>query len=328
MTEIEYVNKVSATLIEASASDDMVAMAAWVSNDQDSEARLDDQGKVKGLIDFLYRNKHMSPFEHGHFTFKIDVPLFVAREFHRHRTMSYNEVSGRYTQVKPRFWRADEARVQRGKMGNYHFEPADPEITARYLKNKERGLALDWEIYMDNLDAGMAKEQAREDMPLSTMTQFYATCNPRNLMQFLMLRNDKHALKEIRDVAVQMEDILKEQMPYTYAAYAKAQEYKDANVGDLENRITQLEKALKSSESKMQFITNSLKYKTEDHNKLQKSYDKLLTDYNGRFVKEQSETEPNPNAERPLFNKEQEQLDEMLRSVRAFVDAFTKKGYK
>ena len=224
MSEVKLVKQVGVKLINTNASDDMVAMAAWVSHDADSEARLEDRGKVGGLINFLYRNRHMSPFEHGQFIFKIDVPLFVAREFHRHRTFSYNEVSGRYTQMKPRFWVGDTARVQHGKPGDYYFEDGTPEQTARYLQSKKRILQAAWDEYEARLEAGIAKEQAREDLPLSLMTQFYATVNPRNLMHFLSLRNDKHALKEIRDVAVKMEEAFAQTMPLTYAAYKAEQE--------------------------------------------------------------------------------------------------------
>lgn len=223
---IEFVNKVSVELIEASASDNMTAMAAWVSNDMDSEDRLIDRNKVAGLINFLYRNQHMSPFEHGHLTFKVDVPLFVAREWHRHRTMSYNEVSGRYTQMQPRFYMGDTARVQQGKMGNYFFVDGTTEQTERYHNRKKARIEAAWTGYLEALDDGIAKEQAREDLPLSLMTQFYATTNPRNLMQFLTLRNDKHALKEIRDAAVQMEAIFAEKMPLTYVAY-KTNDWRD-----------------------------------------------------------------------------------------------------
>jgi len=190
----------------------------------DNEARLEDRDKVEGLINFLYRNRHMSPFEHGTFIFKVDVPLFVAREFHRHRTFSYNEVSGRYTQMRPRIWQGDTARVQKGKPGDYYFEDADDEATAIYRTSKYRTVKIAWEEYQRRLDAGIAKEQAREDLPLSLMTQFYATANPRNIMQFLTLRNEKHALKEIREVAVKMEDIFADRMPLTAKAYRKSRE--------------------------------------------------------------------------------------------------------
>lgn len=216
---VELVSEVGVTLIEASASDDMVAMAAWVSHDTDSEDRLKDRAKVKGLISFLYNNKHMSPFEHGHFTFKVDVPLFVAREFMRHRTASYNEVSGRYTEMKPRFYAGDAARVQEGKPGAYYFKKGSDDQTALYRQTKRKATKKAWETYQERLEAGIAKEQAREELPLSLMTQFYVTMNPRNLMQFLTLRNDKHALKEIRDVAVKMEEIFKKQMPLTHEAF-------------------------------------------------------------------------------------------------------------
>lgn len=216
---VELVREVGVKLIDSLASDDMVAMAAWVSHDADSEERLENGAKVEGLINFLYRNKHMSPFEHGTFIFKVDVPLFVAREFHRHRTMSYNEVSGRYTEMKPRFYCGTVARVQHGKPGNYYFEDGTDEQTALYLKSKERSVQFAWDEYKMRLEAGIAKEQAREDLPLSLMTQFYATVNPRNLMQFLALRTDSHALKEIRDVAMKMEAVLEEKMPLTFNAY-------------------------------------------------------------------------------------------------------------
>jgi thymidylate synthase (FAD) len=218
---IELVDKISVELVDAAASDDMVAMAAWVSNATDEEVRLEDKDRVAGLINFLYRNRHMSPFEHGHITVKVDVPLFVAREWHRHRTQSYNEVSGRYTEMKPRFWAAPEARVQQGKMGNYFFVPGNAEQTALYRNFKFLDCEAAWKSYQRKLDWGIAKEQAREDLPLSLMTQFYATANPRNWMQFLTLRNDKHALAEIRDAAVQVEQILANVMPLTYAAYSK-----------------------------------------------------------------------------------------------------------
>lgn len=218
---MEFVSDVGVELIDALAKDDMVAMAAWVSNDADAYERLEDRDKVDGLINFLYRNRHMSPFEHGTFIFKVDVPLFVAREFMRHRTASYNEVSGRYTVMKPRFYMGDAARVQQGKMGNYYFVEGSADQTAQYIQSKKRAAKAAWFEYEYRLNSGIAKEQAREDLPLSLMTQFYVTMNPRNLMQFLALRNDKHALKEIRDVAVKMEAIFADQMPLTYAAYKK-----------------------------------------------------------------------------------------------------------
>jgi thymidylate synthase (FAD) len=220
MTEIEFVTKPSATLVQTNASDEMVAMAAWVSFDRDSEERLEDKPRMQGLINFLMREKHMSPFEHGSFTFKIDCPIFVAREFHRHRTMAYNEVSGRYTEMKPRFYVPGDSRpvVQKGKAGNYHFEedPVNLKLAQASIKVVTEQA---WAGYRAMLKDGTAKEVARMALPNNLMTQFYATVNPRNLMHFLGLRSSEQALYEIREVAYDMEVALQEAMPMTYMAW-------------------------------------------------------------------------------------------------------------
>jgi thymidylate synthase (FAD) len=221
MTEIEFVTKPSATLVQTNASDDMVAMAAWVSFDRDSEERLNNKDRMNGLINFLMREKHMSPFEHGSFTFKIDCPIFVAREFHRHRTMAYNEVSGRYTEMKPRFYTIGDDRplIQEGKAGKYKFvagTKVQTRLTRRLLNAYSRGA---YRTYLYLLEKGIAKEVARMLFPLTMMTQFYATVNPRNLMHFLGLRSSEQALYEIRLVAQDMEKALKESMPMTYEAW-------------------------------------------------------------------------------------------------------------
>lgn len=268
MSEIEFVSESTVKLVEAAASDDMVCYAAWVSNFGDPSMHEDkvkpdkyewdaydyETGKFgpspkaqawdkrqKGLINFLYQNKHMSPFEHGHFTFFIETPLFVAREFMRHRTWSYNEMSGRYTKMPARFWIGKEARTQAGKIGNYTFESGGSELTGLYWAEKERNVTRAWESYNKLLDAGIAKEQSREDMPLSLMTQFYASANPRNVMQYLALRDDKHALKEIREVAEQIRDLFAEAMPVTYEAY-KSFDWRDdkAYIKTLEAELEEL----------------------------------------------------------------------------------------
>lgn len=225
-TEIEIVDHCSATLVQSNASDDMVAMAAWVSFDRDSESRLEDRTKMHGLIKFLLREGHMSPFEHGQFTFKIDCPLFVAREFHRHRTMSYNEVSGRYTEMTPRFYVPPVYRpmVQEGKPGKYNFVRGtrlQSRVVQRILTMYSKAAYRAYEYLMSK---GVAKEVARMLLPLNLMTQFYATVNPRNLMHFLDLRTSEQALFEIRQLANDMEYCLEGQMPMTYDAWKAAKE--------------------------------------------------------------------------------------------------------
>lgn len=222
---MELVDHSTVELIKHNASDEDVAHAAWVSNFA-SEARNRDTARIGGLINFLYRNKHMSPFEHGSFTFFVDTPIFVAREFMRHRTFSYNETSGRYKELEPRFYMPDENRplVQTGKVGAYTFEPGSKDQHDAVKFYTESAYERAWWGYQAMLSEGVAKEVARNVLPLATMTQFYATANPRNVMQFLTLRNDQHALAEIRAVAEAIEAEFAKAMPLTYNAYREARE--------------------------------------------------------------------------------------------------------
>lgn len=225
---MEFDNKMRVELIKSNASDIDVARAAWVSN-YGEDAREKDAGRIEGLINYLYKNSHLSPFEHGSFTFFLNVPIFVAREFMRHRTFSFNEISGRYTELKPKFYvpSTDRPVVQKGKVGNYHFEP-DIALNGISQQLSRTAYENSWDSYQRQLEAGVAREVARNVLPVGIYTQFYATCNPRNLMQFLTLRNASNALFEIRDVAEQMEELFELQMPLTWKAFAKVRD--DATV--------------------------------------------------------------------------------------------------
>lgn len=273
---IEFVSKSTVELVRASASDKDVALAAWVSNfaktdipvvipsDSDIKYYTDyvNRGntdaanqwypnvkpyldRVGGLINFLYRERHMSPFEHGSFTFYIDTPIFVAREFMRHRTFSYNETSGRYKELSPRFYLITDDRPlsQKGKVGAYRFEEGTPEQYGNVYANTTLSYVNAWQSYQNMLEKGVAKEVARNVLPVGTMTQFYATANPRNIMQFLMLRNDPNALKEIRDVAVKIEEKFAQAMPLTYEAFKKY-DWRDekAELVALREKVSNLEK--------------------------------------------------------------------------------------
>jgi len=219
---IETVEHSTVDLIKTNASDEDVAYAAWVSN-FGGAARKRDTSNIGKLIDFLYSNQHMSPFEHGSFTIFVDTPIFVAREFMRHRTFSYNETSGRYKELEPRFYLPRQGRplIQVGKPGAYTFETGSDNQYAYMTASQVNFFRRAWTTYQNQLGMGIAKEVSRNVLPLATMTQFYATTNPRNLMQFLTLRNDEHALDEIRSVAEAMEHILASAMPLTYNVYAR-----------------------------------------------------------------------------------------------------------
>ncbi len=220
---IEYVNNSGVELIKTNATDDDVALAAWVSNNLDSQERLENRDRVKGLINYLYREQHMSPFEHGSFTFKVDCPIFVTREFQRHRTWSYNEVSGRYTELAPRFYLPARERplTQQGKIGKYYFTPGTDEQFVKMISRKTSSIENSWYGYQEQLDMGIAREVARNELPLSIMTQFYATANPRNVMQFLILRTAPNALYEIREVADKIEEHFAATMPITHDIFAE-----------------------------------------------------------------------------------------------------------
>ena len=256
MSLIEYDGVLRVELIKHNVSDLDVARAAWVSN-LGEEAKEKESDGVEGLINFLYRNKHMSPFEHGGFTFFVDVPIFVAREFMRHRTFSYNEVSGRYKELTPRFYlpKDDRPLVQTGKIGSYNFIPGSPgqhDLTHTHAK---AAYEQAWFSYRETLDQGVAREVARNVLPVGIYTQFYATCNLRNLMQFLVLRNSGDALTEIRDIAEQMEDYLEECAPFTYKAYRAGREAAETDYKalyeELLDRYNSLEKQLEGAQLAM-----------------------------------------------------------------------------
>ena len=208
-------------LVDFMGGDDSVAMSAWISFNNDNEERLQDRNKVNGLINFLYRNGHHTPFESSVFTFRVETPMFVVREVQRHRSQSMNEWSGRYSKMLPNFYTPSSERpiVQHGKAGDYSFIEGSPEQYAMVDTAHVEMYTRAWNLYEEMLDAGIAKEVARMHLPLATYSQLYITVNARNLMHFLNLRTHEQALYEIREVANQMETHLRDRMPYTYAAW-------------------------------------------------------------------------------------------------------------
>lgn len=222
---IELINHSTVELIKTNASDEDVAYAAWVSNFAD-EARARDTARIAGLINFLYREQHTSPFEHGSYTFFVDTPIFVAREYMRHRTWSYNETSGRYMEMKPRFYIPNSERplVQSGKIGAYKHVPGTDAQYDLMHSLQSRHFEDAWVRYQQQLQAGVAREVARNVLPLATMTQFYATANPLNVLKFFILRSEEQALFEIREVSTLQEAMFKEAMPLTYAAFDSTRE--------------------------------------------------------------------------------------------------------
>lgn len=216
---MNFTSDIQCELVDACASDLAVVNAARISFDHEHPQMKEGDDK---LISFLLRNRHMSPFEHGYFKFRIEAPIFVFREHHRHRVgQSYNEMSGRYTELESKFYIPETARTQEGKPGQYTFVEQDPksEITSIMHEVMIESYEHAWESYQFLLRTGVAKEQARMVLPVGIFSKMIWSCNPRSLMHFLGLRLAPNAQKEIRMVAQAAEKHLKDLMPVTYQAF-------------------------------------------------------------------------------------------------------------
>jgi thymidylate synthase (FAD) len=203
----------------ALASDLAVVNGARVSFNEASQEMTD---RDAGLIRFLMRERHGSPFEHGYFRFIVKAPLFVVREHHRHRAgHSYNEWSGRYAKMEAEFYVPEFVRTQVGKPGAYTFEPVDDDRRDAARQEIEENADRAFEAYERLLEQGVAKEVARTVLPLSTYTKYYWSCNPRSLMHFCGLRNHEAAQYEIREYAAAAESFLERLMPASHASFVE-----------------------------------------------------------------------------------------------------------
>jgi thymidylate synthase (FAD) len=175
----------------------------------------------EGLIRFLMRDRHGTPFEHNSFRFHIRCPIFVAREWFRHRIGSFNEFSMRYAKATDDFYvpEAEDVRSQVGKPGAYSFEPVDPELAERTRSELQEVYDHAYSTYESLVEAGVARELARLAIPVGAYTEFYWTVNARALMNFVSLRNAETAQREIRRYAEAVETFFAEKMPVTHAAF-------------------------------------------------------------------------------------------------------------
>jgi thymidylate synthase (FAD) len=176
-----------------------------------------------GLIRFLMRERHGSPFEHNAFRFHIRTPIFVAREWFRHRFSSFNEESARYHQLDPDFYSPSPraVRTQVGKPGSYTFEPTEEPVAQETIATFRRINDQLYAEYEALIQKGVAKELARAVLPFGIYTQFYWTVNARSLMNFLSLRNAENAQYEIRTYAQAVELLFARKMPVTYESFVQ-----------------------------------------------------------------------------------------------------------
>jgi thymidylate synthase (FAD) len=175
----------------------------------------------EGLIRFLMRDRHGSPFEHNAFRFHIRCPIFVAREWFRHRIGSFNEFSMRYAKATDVFYvpEADDVRTQVGKPGAYTFESVEPELAEETRDELQALYEQAYATYARLVEKGVARELARSVIPVGAYTQFFWTVNARALMNFVSLRNSEFAQLEIRRYAEAVEAFFAEKMPVTHAAF-------------------------------------------------------------------------------------------------------------
>ncbi len=174
----------------------------------------------KKLIDYLLKHSHLTPFEHAVFKFHVAAPIFVARQWFRHRFAAYNEISFRYTEVKdyfymPELWRGQDKKNKQGSTDAASLDQKP--LHDMFAKQVEACLAT----YKKMIEQGVAREMARMILPVNLYTEFYWTVNARSLMNFVALRADGHAQWEIQQYGEAMARAFKETMPWTYAAFLR-----------------------------------------------------------------------------------------------------------
>ncbi len=205
--------------LDAVMADDLsVVNAARVSFARRKEAM---DASDEGLIRFLMRERHGTPFEHNSFRFHIRCPIFVAREWFRHRIGSFNEFSMRYAKATDDFYvpAPEDVRTQVGKPGAYTFETVEPELAESTRETLESVYRTAYAAYEELVEAGIAREIARCVLPVGAYTEFFWTVNARALMNFVSLRAAETAQREIRRYAEAVESFLAERMPVTHAAF-------------------------------------------------------------------------------------------------------------
>jgi len=207
-------------LVDYLGGDARIVQAARVSYGAGTKTVREDAG----LIDYLLRNEHTSPLEQVVLTFHIKMPIFVARQWIRHRTARVNEISGRYSEMKDEFWLPRPEAVARQSKDNKQgreAEPMPPDQAAEAIAILERGQHEAYSSYRELLDSGVARELARVNLPLSMYTEWYWQMDLHNLFRFLSLRLDAHAQREIREYAAVIFEMAKKVAPSACASFER-----------------------------------------------------------------------------------------------------------
>jgi thymidylate synthase (FAD) len=219
MIEIPVLDKGFVALEGSFAHDLSVVNSARVSFNTHHEAM---QAGDDKLIAFLMKNRHGTPFEQNFFQFRVKAPIFVFREWHRHRIgVSINEWSARYSELKGEFYipKVEDVRQQVGKPGHYTYEQASPTDADWFTVSLQMKAESAYDAYKAALTKGIAKEQARFFLPVNIYSEMYWACNARSLMAFLSLRNNDRAQWEIKQYAQVLESLFQQAMPVTAKAF-------------------------------------------------------------------------------------------------------------
>jgi thymidylate synthase (FAD) len=178
----------------------------------------------RGLIRYLARHRHTTPFEMVEFKFHHVMPIFIARQWIRHRTANVNEYSARYSVVKDRFYRPELENVRKQSNSNRQGgeEPIDALTAQEYLNHLDL-VESQYAEYQKLMDKGVSRELARIALPVSVYTEWYWKCDLHNIFHFLSLRMDSHAQQEIRDYANAMFELIRPIVPIAAEAFADYQ---------------------------------------------------------------------------------------------------------
>jgi len=213
-TELKVLDKGYVRYIDHMGDDKRILEAARVSYKSSSKGEEND----RKLLRYLWKNKHTSPFEMCCVTLNIKMPIFVMRQYVRHRTQSINEVSARYTELPDEFYIPEVWRKQSttNKQGSEESKEISQSLMTEHL---EESYKESYRHYQCLLHGGVAKEMARLVLPVGIYTEIYATWNLRNLLHFTMLRDDPHAQWEHQQYGKAIKSILQSLFPWTMEAY-------------------------------------------------------------------------------------------------------------
>ena len=237
--EIRVLDKGFLRVVDYMGDDAAIVQSARVSYGKGTKTVSQDSA----LISYLIRHRHTTPFEMCEIKFHVKLPMFVARQWIRHRTANVNEYSARYSVLEDEFYFPDKCDI--GYQSKHNAQgthgTVEDEVSQKFALDLKKNTQFCYDAYKSSLDAGISRETSRITIPLNCYTQWYWKIDLHNLLHFVKLRSDHHAQHEIREYAKVMEDIIKAWVPLTYKAF---KEY-------VKNSVTFSESGMKFLRSKI-----------------------------------------------------------------------------